>query len=359
MKLKKFFAGVVAAAMMLTMGASVAFAEGNLATVNEHNQVIVKKVYTLDGNGKSPTETFNFTVAGVSVTDAGTGVNTTPTGMPTPTISTAAYNAGGATNGTPTGVDVTIDFEKDGKLIYNGVGKYTYTVKESAGNTLGVSYDAKEYTMKVTVVNGTNVGEYKIESVSFNYKDDKGTDHKDANPEFDNSYAANTLTVSKKVDGALGDKDYEFEFTVKFTNSTDKTWSNDITANVTKRGSETKTEVTKNSDGEYVFKLKHDDKIEFENVPAGLTYTVDEKAVDGYETTVNNGSKMTANEKGMMEYTGTASNEPQNVEYKNEKGPGTPDMGVILDNAPYIALMAIVVFGGVALMLNKRRRDEE
>lgn len=38
---------------------------------------------------------------------------------------------------------------------------------------------------------------------------------------------------------------------------------------------------------------------------------------------------------------------------------GTPDMGVVLDNAPYIAMLAIVVIGGVALMLNKRRRDEE
>ena len=44
--------------------------------------------------------------------------------------------------------------------------------------------------------------------------------------------------------------------------------------------------------------------------------------------------------------------------FENSKG-GTIDTGVILDNAPYIALLAIVAIGGVALMLNKRRRDEE
>lgn len=89
-----------------------------------------------------------------------------------------------------------------------------------------------------------------------------------------------------------------------------------------------------------------------------MTYTVTEKKTndDGtawvYDTT---GEAVAIND---VLPSITANNNENKVEIVN-KHEGTPDMGVVLDNAPYIAMLAIVAIGGVALMLNKRRRDEE
>ena len=73
------------------------------------------------------------------------------------------------------------------------------------------------------------------------------------------------------------------------------------------------------------------------------TVTVTDTAFDSTETT-----KI----KGTVNYTVVT------AAFQNTN-PDSPDMGVVLDNAPYIAMLAIVAIGGVALMLNKRRRDEE
>ena len=342
MKLKKFFAGVLAAAMMLTVGATAAFAEEEAAPITS---VDVKKVYTLNGAGISPKETFTFDIARKEVSNAGTGV--TKDNMPVPSIGSAAYavDDGAKTDGNSK--NVTIDFTKDGQLIYNAVGVYDYTVSENAGKTLGVAYDTKTYTMQVVVVNGETRGTYKINSVKFI---DSATNQKADTVSFENTYSANTLSVSKNVIGALGDMAKDFQFHVSFTNGTEKTWTDAITVKKTNQNGETST-ITLDEDGG--FTLKDDETVVFENVPADLTYTVSEDnyTADGYTTKLNNEEKR---DSGNVTMTAAAAS----CAFENSKG-GTIDTGVILDKAPYIALLAIVAIGGVALMLNKRRRDEE
>ena len=73
------------------------------------------------------------------------------------------------------------------------------------------------------------------------------------------------------------------------------------------------------------------------------TVTVTDTAFDTTETT---------------KIKGTVNNTDVTAAFQNTN-PDSPDMGVVLDNAPYIAMLTIVAIGGVALMLNKRRRDEE
>lgn len=342
MKLKKFFAGVLAAAMMLTVGATAVFAEEEAAPITS---VDVKKVYTLNGAGISPKETFTFDIARKEVSNAGTGV--TNDNMPVPSIGSAAYTVEDGAKADGNSKNVTIDFTKDGQLIYNAVGVYDYTVSENAGKTLGVAYDTKTYTMRVVVVNGETRGTYKINSVKFI---DSATKQKVDTVSFENTYSANTLSVSKNVIGALGDMAKDFQFHVSFANGTKKTWTDAITVKKTNQNGEPST-ITLDEDGG--FTLKDDETVVFENVPADLTYTVSENdyTADGYTTRLNNVEKR---DSGNVTMTATAAS----CAFENSKG-GTIDTGVILDNVPYIALLAIVAIGGVALMLNKRRRDEE
>lgn len=345
MKLKKFFAGVLAAAMMLTVGATAAFAEEAAAPITS---VDVSKVYKLIGAGISPTETFTFDIKGKEVTNAGTGV--TGESMPVPSIGSVAYTVEDGAKADGNSKNVTIDFTKDGQLIYNAVGVYDYTVSENAGKTLGVAYDTKTYTMRVVVVNGETRGTYKINSVQFI---DSVTKQKANTVSFENTYSANTLSVSKNVTGALGDKAKDFQFHVNFTNTngTEKTWTNAITVKKTAQDGTNSTIILGEDGG---FTLKDGETVVFENVPADLTYTVseDDYTADGYTTKLNDEEKR---DSGSVTMTATAAS----CAFENSKGSGTIDTGVILDNAPYIALLAIVAIGGVALMLNKRRRDEE
>ena len=353
MKLKKFFAGVVAAAMMLTMGATAAFAEEPVAPTTG---VEISKVYKLEGAGTSPAETFNFSIVANAVSNAATGV--TKDTMPVPTIGSAAYTVEDGATATGNEKKVAIDFTKEGNLIYNSVGVYDYTVSEVTPvtpekETLGVVYDTKTYTMRVVVVNGETRGTYKINSVKF--FEGTNSSNKTDSVTFTNTYTANALTVSKTVTGALGDKTKDFHFTVNFANENEaKAWTNAITMKKTNQNNET-SDLT--LDAQNGFTLKDGESVTFGNIPAGLKYTVtedDSYVAEGYKTYVLNGDEKTETRTSEGTMTATAATSA----FENNKG-GEIDTGVILDNAPYIALLAIVAFGGVALILNKRRRDEE
>ena len=93
----------------------------------------------------------------------------------------------------------------------------------------------------------------------------------------------------------------------------------------------------------------------FTNVPAGVTYTVSEESYkdDGYTTYI--GEEIEANKTNSAE--GTATAEKATVAFFNHKG-GDVDTGVILDNAPYMLMLAVVAGGAMTLVIKKRREEE-
>lgn len=355
MKLKKFFAGVLAAAMMLTVGATAVFADVGTTTpvTNDGNGTftITKKYTVANENTFAPAETFKLEQTDKS----GKQMSVSYDGK-VPDLKTVTGESNGIVGvvnfATESSNEQTENFTI-GLPKYDGVGVFTYTLKEVSATNAGILNDCRTFTVTVYATQGDD----GIETgVTVHEGTSKGTKVTSIN----NKFQAGALTIHKDVKGSMGDKAYQFPFTVTLSSAKPVT----ATLRVNGETSTVKFEKASEDATEYTatvpFKLSNDGNYTISNIPYDVTYTVSEEGETNGKLTVgsdenaveynvkysdNNGSKVEG---------ATAT-----VNVTNTAGNALIDTGVILDNAPYIALLAIVAIGGVALMLNKRRRDEE
>ncbi len=364
MKLKKFFAGVLAAAMMLTVGATAVFATepaastvtvpgtgingAKMFTAEDHQLTLTKTLAVNNGTAPDHME-FSFTVNGVADAATKAEFDATKGQLFTKGNYTANFN---------------IDLEKVLGTNKTKVGEYTYTISEDNTQIPGITKDDKELTLKVTVVNATGEIDNSYGYYVALYRDGKKIEATDA---FHNTYDAKGLTLTKTVHGSLGDLNEDFQFDIKFVPEKDEIASLYKGVQVGDLGKASIANATAgaylNLNTVYTVTMKHNGSLSFANLPAGIKYEVYEvgSAVSG-DKVMKNQYTVTVTDTAFVENSntvkGTAAAEDVTVAFQNTHE-GVPDTGVILDNAPYIALLAIVAFGGVALMLNKRRRDEE
>lgn len=387
MKLKKFFAGVLAAAMMLTVGATAAFADtgagetdnGTISfkdgAMSASDDLEFTKTYDVK-QGVAPAEDFSFTVKYKSTTKKDTDVtdpNYPSTGKNYTVSFAPTEGNGGLAVGKHTG---TFDFKiSDLGIDESGTGVYVYEVKENAGSTPGVVYDDNTLTMTVTVAHKTddkgnikNGYEYYVVLSCDGQKiknTDAFTNYYGKNGENDNVHS---LTLSKTVHGNFGDLKKPFTFRVRFTNAQGVDTSKYAGATVSDVNKVTagtlNNDKTMKLDTDYTITLTHGQEIVFGNLPEGIKYEIYEigSAWDNgvaknneYVVTVTD-KNLTGDDEPVYSSAMVAAGDTAAFQNTNQD---SPDMGVVLDNAPYIAMLAIVAIGGVALMLNKRRRDEE
>lgn len=386
MKLKKFFAGVLAAAMMLTVGATAAFAE--TPTAITHNQALTAtseiplyKTYEVK-NGTAPAETFTFQVKYLQAIRQDKAA-TAPYNTETVINLTGKETAFGSMTKGSESKSFTVTPTELGLGNPTGTGKYLYEISENAGQTVATTYAAPVY-MAVTVAhkvdaetNQIKTGEYEYYVTMFSSKEaaisatsDSATGKVNNTEAFTNTYGDGnlyTLTLDKTVQGNFGDLGDTFTFVIEFTGEASK-YANVVV--------ETNQGTIKNADDvavtslalntPYTITLGHSKKIVFNNLPKDIGYNIYEQGttseskngqytVSVADTTMEN---VTISENTVLGVNGSVNNANVEVHFINTHE-GTPDMGVVLDNAPYIAMLAIVAIGGVALMLNKRRRDEE
>lgn len=384
MKLKKFFAGVLAAAMMLTVGATAALAKGPAgatrpATTDPATASlgIMKNYKVLKGT--SPDVDFSFTATYMPDKSQPYGNSYTFTDKSYPVhFDSVAATDTNAASAKDLGIKIE-DFN-----LPDGPGKYCFEIKETSNGTPGVTYDNSTRYLVITVANNDNLNGYVYYAQLYDSNYSPATSIKgqatgtkvDGANAFTNTYTANNVVISKDIKGGLGDLAAKFNFKVKLTVADTKNANQYVGAKVVHSDDTAVTVGTvwsisakDSEDGWYDVKLGRNDQLELENLPEGVIVTV--KETDGNEYTVSQNPSDISSKNANTSYAkiGTFTENTATVNatvgavngsigFVNTKE-GTPDMGVVLDNAPYIAMLAIVAIGGVALMLNKRRRDEE
>ena len=350
MKLKKLFAGVVAAAMIATMSFP-AFAARPTPNVGSDGLVTITKKYTVTGSEekKAPAETFTFTVTpGAKVN----GAEKTVEKSEATTIPTMAANSNEKTVAfTALTEDGTGTFTVDvANLNIKKPGMYYYTVTETPSNTAGVDYAAKSMIMVITA---GYADDGEDSSLSYWAALHDSTNYNDKNSKFENTYTAGSLKVTKKVTGSLGDKDKKFNVDVTFTAPAGKTVKSTIT--YVNNGAESiapdaweLNTTTNQYEAKVTVELAHKGSVQFNNIPKDVTYIVEEQDYSREEYTATyEGDK-----------SGTIANDVKSTTITNNKGDDNIDTGVILDNAPYILMLAVVAAGAMTLVIKKRREEE-
>lgn len=216
-------------------------------------------------------------------------------------------------------------------------------------NDTGVSYTCILWQLSTTDKDGNTVAAYlkKVDGLT-------------------NQYKVGDLTVEKYVTGNMANRtDDKFTIKTTFTNTNGASIKYTI-----KDSSDTQIEngtgtVDTSGTQNYleVSGIKHGYKIEFEGLPDGATWAVQETDTGGYTVTygvTSNGNTVSGTLKGDV-YSGTCHYDTTSnfdVTVTNEKQTDV-NTGVVLESLPYVIILAIVAVGAVLFLVKKRKHSED
>lgn len=344
-KMMKRIAAVLLAAALVTGFSLTAFAD-------DTSDVNITKSYSTSDGETFPAETLTFTV---------TADSNNPGGADCPMITVGnsdnKYSVTELTDDMTAAIPVNLP-------TYTTAGVYKYTITEKAGSTQGVTYGTNEITIAVLV--GYEGGTLKV--LDCGVEKNKAGNKEDA---IVNEYklggssddpGTNSLSVKKVVEGSLGDPDKLFTIKVTLSTESGKNVYSDISVS---GGTDSGNTQTITGDGwtgdkEITIKLKHDETVTFDKIPAGMSYTVAEDASHIAAGDTQTIAELNGEEGYLVSYSGeegtiAEGSEPAAV-VTNTKDT-TVNTGISLDSLPYLLILAAVAVG--AFVIFRRRRTED
>ena len=328
---KKLLA-LLLAILMVAMSA-VAMADTVVGAAGK--TITVTKTY--DGYNKA-NAMFEFAVAPVSASD--------------PALSTATQRLIFNTTEANISNTKTATFTFPSAAEFNNVpGVYWYTLTETTPTSnimQGVTYDTTTYYVGVTVYNAAEAGQHPSYDTSVQVH--KGTQNGvKGDPSFNNTYASQDLTVTKKLAGKNANLTDTFTITVVFTPED----ANHILTNVIETSTtDSSVSVANTADAPYTYTISgigHNDTVTFTNIPVGTKYAVSEAVTDG--VTAGGYTPSYVNCEGTIASADVAAVVTNTLDT-------TLDTGVSTDTMPYILLMAFVAILAVAFVAKKRSVNE-
>lgn len=250
-----------------------------------------------------------------------------------------------------------------------GVGDYWYEVKETAGSSAGVAYDTNTYYMHVVVtrddlVNPAHIGASQV-TLHKTAPGDDGTytnNEDDKTAGFTNEFSAGSLTVEKKISGNFADREKKFDIVVTLTAPSGKTVTGDITYT---GGNSIHGDWTGSKN--ITLSLGMNELVTFENIPDGVTYTVKENDYSGegydvpsytFDKASETGDAVSSGSWSETFASGKVSDSADTVTVENIKT-ATIDVGVILENAPFVLIILGVIGLGVFMFARRRKPMDE
>ena len=378
--MKKSFKTLLALALALILCLSLgvtAFAVDNPET---DASAYVTKELQMPAGTAIPATTFKFTATAVSVDGKTAEAGTAPAA----TIADVGFAAADASTAA-SGVKSAVHSSAVSFGAFPHAGVYVYTVKETAdtntfadSNKQTLSYSKAEYEMQVYVANKAADGLYIASFAIYQTKDDSGAaiaqptkitagengafrfinkySEKAGSVDPDDPTAYSSLKISNTVAGNMRDKKtLDFKYTLTVTPTAFE--ATDATYTVTKHSADGSTADTTVTGGvAYDFTLKHGEYISVKNMLVGSSYTVSEHDVDSnYTVTAAAGDAVSTDQKTVN---GTLVSAGNTAAYTNTYNKEIPT-GIIINNLPYIMLIAVACTGLALYLAGKRRREQE
>lgn len=371
--------------------------------VAKAKELKIKKVLNLPTSGvKTPTETFTFNFTAQSFNGKDTEKNTCPA-ITSQTVTYAESDKDDQDTATTGKQVIKLTPDALNGVNFPKVGQYTYTVAETAGVTEDMTYSKAQYTVSIF----TETKNDKIVVKTIQIKQDKtdegttptgkqkkkeytpgtGDTGEENNFVFNNNYDKKGGNDNPKKQGDPEDKDKEgftlkkivagenvnndekFEFTLTVTKP-EGTHSKDeeFSYKIASANADTSTETKEKYGTAFKVSLKHGERIVFADVLLGSKVKVTESDAKGYLPSLEADSKLNgqvitlyatpADENGKIIFTDTVIGEDGDnfVTVKNSQQTA---VGFILNNLPFIVLVAFAGFGILFFVKNKKEKDEE